>query len=61
MNAGEDNLLITVVQEFSHLLGNGHQGYTSATAAGIGDYAIGAETVAAVLDLEKGPSSVGKG
>jgi hypothetical protein len=61
MNPGEDNLLITVIKKFFHLFDNGHQGYTSATTAGIGDDAVGAETVAAVLDLEKGPSSVGKG
>jgi len=61
MNARKDNLLITVIKEFFHLLENRHQGYTAATTSGIGDYTIGAESVAAVLGLEKGPSSVGKG
>jgi hypothetical protein len=61
MNAGEDNLLITVVKESFYLFENGQQGYTTAATAGIGDYAIGAETVATVLDFKKGASSVGKG
>jgi hypothetical protein len=60
MNAGEDNLLITVIKESFYLFKNGRQSYTAAATAGIGDYAIGAESVTTVLDFEKGPSSAGK-
>jgi hypothetical protein len=61
MNAGEDDFLVTVIKESFYLFDNGDQGYTSTATAGIGDYAIGAESVATVLDFEKSPSSVGKG
>jgi hypothetical protein len=60
VDACEYDLLITTVQESRHLAKNGLQVDTAAATASIRNNAVGAESIAAVLNFKKGASSVRK-
>ena len=60
MDAGQDDLRVAGSDQAPHLFENRRHRHRTAAAAGVGDDAVTAEGVAAVLDLDEGAAALGE-